>query len=159
MPWQGISELIDAYGKMRVRVRASTAAGAVAAARVIYVGAKANILGRFIQHTGRLWESMTYDQRATPLGENVWGARAFPRGPRSLEGTVYGRIQELGGTIYPHNPTDKLWFNSIRQDGTYGVISVFDVTLEGRFYLRDSVITHLGEERGAIKGYWAAALK
>ena len=161
MPWQGISEAIDAYGRMRVRVRAATAAAAVGGAQTIYDAARANILARFINRTFDLYNSMTYDRTATALGANSFSARAYPRGPSSSSGTPYGRIQELGGTIFPHNPTGLLWLNSLRDDGTWGVISVHEVTLEGRFYLRDATIASVGS--GALhagaKQHWLDAVE
>ena len=160
MPWRGIDDLIDAYGRMRVRVHAETAAAAVDGARVIKEAAQANILQRFIQRSGNLWRSMTYDDVARQVGEDDFVARAFPRGPGSVDGTPYGRIQELGGVIRPRegNKTGKLWFQGLRANGTFGWISVFEVELEGQFYLRDAVFDNLGELRNTAARHWRDAL-
>lgn len=158
MPWRGIDDLIDAYGRMRVRVRHATAEAAVAGARVIKVAAQGNILARFDNRTGRLWASMFSDDTARPVGLDEYSARAFPRGPGSPEGTPYGRIQELGGTITAENPTGLLWFDSIRDDGSFGVISVPEVTLFGRHYLRDAVLDSLGELRDTAANHWRDAI-
>lgn len=140
MPWQGINEAIDRYGRMKVRVRTATAQTAVQGALVVKLRAQVNILNRFVQRSGRLFRSMTSDDVARALGPDTFVARAYPRGPASPDGTRYGRIQELGGTIRASNPTGLLWFESVQESGAWGVISVPEVTLEGRFYLRDAVI-------------------
>lgn len=159
MAWKGISESVDALGRMRVRVRMATAQIAVQGALVIKLRAQFNILNRFKQHTGRLFNSMTSDPIAKALGPNDYTARAYPRGPASPMGTPYGRIQELGGTIHAHNPTGLLWFDSLQESGKWGIISVPEVTLEGRFYLRDAVIASEGELHNLSKRGWASAVE
>ena len=161
MPWAGISECIDALGKMKTRVRAETAEAAVAGAQLIRDLARANILERFVNRTMALYGSMTSDTVPATLGPDSFSARAFPRGGTLAGGTPYGRIQELGGTIRASNESGLLWFDSIRDDGTFGVISVPEVTLQGRFYLRDAVIEGIGsgELRDTAAAHWRRALE
>jgi hypothetical protein len=139
----------------------TTAFAAVMGARLIKERAQDNILATFIQHTGRLYRSMYSDPVATMLGDDDFTARAYPRGPQSPEGTPYGRIQELGGIIRPtaDNPTGLLWFDSIRQDGSFGVISVPEVQITGMFYLRDAVIMSIPDLRNQTARMWQAAIE
>jgi hypothetical protein len=150
---------------MKTRVKAATADAAVDGAREIKETAKANILARFENKTFDLYNSMYSDDIATPVGPDAFSARAFPRGGPP-PGTVYGRIQELGGTIYAQGGgrNDLLWFEGFRWDSkangyTFGLISVPEVTLEGRFYLRDAVLADLTELRETAARHWRVALE
>jgi hypothetical protein len=156
-----MTECIQTLGRMKGRVKAETAELAVAGALIIADRARVNILDRFVNRTMALYHSMYSDPTAKPIGVDEFSARAFPRGGYMAGGTPYGRIQELGGLITAHNPTGKLWFTSIRDDGTVGLISVPEVHLHGRFYLRDAVIEGInsGELLGSARDHWRTALE
>jgi hypothetical protein len=157
MPWSGIDDSIQALGRMKVRVRAATAEAAVAGAAIIREAAKRNILARFVQRTGDLYRSMYSDSVATALGQDKFSARAFPRGAQfpTEDSTPYGRIQELGGIIEGQFGRDQLlWF----RDLTGRLISVPEVELGGRWYLRDAVIESLGPIHESAARYWKEAI-
>jgi hypothetical protein len=159
MPWAGIDNCIEALGRMKVRVREETAEAAVAGAQIIKNRAKANILSRFTMRTWDLFNSMYSDPVARMVGPDEYTARAFPRGSRTYksDATPYGRIQELGGIIHgDFGKNEMLWFISPEKGH---LISVPEVELEGKFYLRDAVLASAGALRDTAADHWRRALE
>ena len=80
-----------------------------------------------IMRSGDLVRSITN----TPVKQTspgTWMAQTAPH-------VVYGRIQELGGTIVPKAGDDWLTWIGVRSDGTVGLIRKKSVTLVPRPYL------------------------
>lgn len=137
MPWRGIERFVEAVDAMKVRVNHSTYEGVMRGGRAIQEQARVNTGIIFRLWTGRLSDSITVDDAIqTSKG---WGVDIYPQGGDSYPGTPYGRIQELGGTMFAHNSSGFMWWEGLRSDGTFGLIRAREVTLPPRPYLEPAV--------------------
>lgn len=150
MRWTGISDAVDALKRKAVSVEHATAEGVRRGITIVQEAAQANTLTVFRQWTGALSESIIVDG-PMQIGASSYRARTYPT-------IVYGRIQELGGTILPHNPSGRLWWEGIRSDGSFGLISAKEITLPPRPYLTPALETSIPAMRDAISGAWEQAL-
>lgn len=151
--WNGVSALRERLALMREKIDKATADGVKKGVEIVQVAAQANTLSVFREWTGRLSDSIVTDG-PTNIGAGAYQARAFPSGPEA-PGTPYGRIQELGGTIFPHNPSGRLWWEG--PDGRPR--SATSVTLPPRPYLRPALETSVPAMRNAISDAWRQALE
>ena len=96
--------------------------------------------------SGRLRRSIRLID-VTSLGFGVWKSRVAPT-------VIYGRIQELGGTIRPKgdNATGLLWFKVGGQ-----LRSAKSVTLKPHPYLKPGVDDSHGELSALAESVWAKA--
>lgn len=122
-------QFIEALKRMENNVRGKVFANAaMAGGRVIEAQAKINVVNTFKHITGALansiqttLESSSADQAVVAVGPTV----------------IYGRIQELGGTIKPLTAKKLHWVN---ENGEHR--SAYEVTLPARPYMKPAVEDH-----------------
>lgn len=134
--YKNIRAFMDALNKMDANVRSKALRNAVeAGARVVEAYAKVNITQTFKNQTGNLANSIRVE--TTQNGDQ---ARALI-GPTA----VYGRIQELGGTVKPLTARMLFWTDENGKSH-----AAHEVTLPARPYLKPAVEDHEVEIIGAV---------
>ncbi len=123
--YKNMRAFMDALNKMEANVRSKALRNAVeAGARVVEGHAKVNIVNTFKKQTGNLANSIRVE--TTQNGDQ---ARALI-GPTA----IYGRIQELGGTVKPLTAKRLHWVNENGEHRT-----ALEVTLPARPYLKPAM--------------------
>lgn len=134
--YKNIEAFMQALRKMDANVRGRGVKNAVeAGGRIVEAYAKVNVVNTFKHQTGNLANSIRVEVTASP-------DRAVARiGPTA----IYGRIQELGGTVKPLIKK-KLYF--MGEDGR--LRTAMSVTLPARPYLKPAVEEHEDEILKAV---------
>lgn len=123
--YKNMRAFMDALNKMEANVRSKALRNAVeAGARVVEGHAKVNIVNTFKKQTGNLAASVRVD-----VTQNSDQARALI-GPTA----IYGRIQELGGTVKPLTARMLFWTDENGKSH-----AAHEVTLPARPYLKPAM--------------------
>lgn len=138
MKYKNMKAFMQALSKMEANVRQRGLKNAVeSGARLVEGFAKVNIINTFKAQTGNLANSIRVEVDA---GADKATARIGPT-------AIYGRIQELGGTVRPLNAKELHW---VDEGGAHHTAK--SVTLPARPYLapavednEDTILAAMGE--------------
>jgi hypothetical protein len=130
------------------RVKAATVVGLDDAGSVVERSAKRHASGRPgpMVRTGTLRRSIRRDP-VVYLGSGLWRIHVAPH-------TVYARLQELGGHIYPHE--GHKWLHWVDEQGSHYRKHVY---VPARPYLAPAVQDSKVEVRDTMRNHWAAAVR
>lgn len=127
-----LPEFVKALEKMEANVRGKTLAkAAMAGGYVVEAHAKVNVMNTFKNVNGNLANSIqtTLESSSADHAEVAVGPTA-----------IYGRIQELGGTVKPLTAKKLYWLG---EDGK--LRSAMEVTLPARPYMAPALEDHESE--------------
>lgn len=121
-----ISQFMQALNRMEANVRGrALKKAALAGGQTVEGHAKVNVMNTFVNVTGNLAGSIQ-----TTVQSETSDRVVVEVGPTA----IYGRIQELGGTIKPLTAKKLHWVNESGQHRT-----AFEVTLPARPYLKPAL--------------------